>query len=57
MKCPECGKEMKAQNYYKKGRVRLKAKPGEYFWCSNCDTEIIHYTMMKKLEREENRYV
>jgi len=51
MKCPECGREMQAQREYKINRFKkVKADTGEYWWCPNCDVEMLSYSMMKKIE-------
>lgn len=54
MKCPECGREMQAQKRYKINRFKkVKADTGEYWWCPNCDTEMLSYSMMKKIEKHQ----
>ena len=60
MKCPECGGEMKPRRYYTwedrfLGSFSIETQPGEYWHCAECNDEILSYSLMKKIECEEQK--
>ena len=60
MKCPECGGEMKHRNNYAwedrfLGAFRIEVQPGEYWYCAECNEEVLSYSLMKKIEYEEQK--
>ena len=60
MKCPQCGGEMKSRRYYTWedqfiGTFTIETQPGEYWHCAECNDEILSYSLMKKIECEEQK--
>lgn len=62
MKCPECGGEMKPRFQYTWedkfiGTFSIETQLGEYWYCAECEDEIISCSLMKKIEQEEQRRI
>ena len=57
-KCYECGGEMKPRSSYCwedkfLGKMEVAADAGEYFYCAECGSEELAYSLMKKIEAIE----
>lgn len=62
MKCPKCGGEMKSLRYYTWedrfiGLFTISPLPDEYWHCAECDDEMLSYSLMKKIECEEQKRI
>ena len=61
-RCYECGGEMQQRSFYCwedkfLGKMEVNAEAGEYFYCAECGSEELSYSLMKKIESVEQERI
>ena len=61
-RCYECGGEMKPRPFYCwvdkfLGKMKVNAAPSEYFFCAECGSEELSYSLMKRIESVEQERI